>query len=153
MKKITIITPPEYELQIVEAIGNTGVTQFKHVTGTEYEALKGIEQKFDWNNLYNKIHSRVIELEKVGGFQVKPTKPEQNELKQFTQNPNRVVDELTSDHYLSVSTGILEEAMSLRLLSIYLPREFTSGVCISNHFHLCPYYQGIHKVAGLENGR
>jgi vacuolar-type H+-ATPase subunit I/STV1 len=98
MKKVTIITPPEYELQIVEAIGNTGVTQFKLVTGSEYEALKGTEkQQFDWNNLYSKIHTRLEEIEKLGGFQIKPTKPDAEELKRFTHDPNVIINKSIED--------------------------------------------------------
>lgn len=95
MKKVTIITPPEYEPQIVQAIGSVGVTQFKLVTGSEYEALKGTEkQQFDWSNLYSKIHSRLNELDKMGKFEIKPLKPDVEELKLFTKDPNKIVDEL-----------------------------------------------------------
>ena len=74
MKKVTIITPPEYEPQVIEAIGKTGVTQFKPITGSEYEVLKGSgKQQVDWKELYSKIHTRLNELEKIGALRVNPS--------------------------------------------------------------------------------
>ena len=92
MKKVTVITPPEYEPQLIEAIGKTGVIQFKPITGSEYEVLRGTgKQQVDWDGLYQKIHSRLNELEKITGLKIESTKPDSEELKRFTTNPNEVI--------------------------------------------------------------
>jgi vacuolar-type H+-ATPase subunit I/STV1 len=97
MKKVTIITPPEYELQVIEAIGKTGVTQFKPITGSEFEALKGsVKQQVDWNGLYTKIHNRFLELEKIG-LKPKSSKPDVEELRRFTLDPNDVITKTTEE--------------------------------------------------------
>lgn len=96
MKKVTVITPPEYEPQLIEAIGKVGVTQFKPITGSEYEVLKGTDKlQVDWDGLYQKVHSRLIELEKITDLKIKSTKPDSEELKRFTINPNEVVTRTT----------------------------------------------------------
>ena len=96
MKKVTIITPPEYEPQVIEAIGKTGVTQFKPITGSEYEVLKGSgKQHVDWKELYSKIHTRLNELEKIGSPKGASVKPTIEELKQFSSDPNDVITKTT----------------------------------------------------------
>ncbi len=40
MKKVTILTPPEYEGLVLESLGRAQVTQLKHVTGSEFEGLE-----------------------------------------------------------------------------------------------------------------
>ena len=96
MKKVTIITPPEYEPQVIEAIGKTGVTQFKPITGSEYEVLKGSgKQQVDWKELYSKIHTRLNELEKIGSPKGASVKPTIEELKKFSSDPNDVITKTT----------------------------------------------------------
>lgn len=98
MKKITIITPPEYELQILEVLGKTGVTQFKPITSSEFDALRGTgKQQVDWNALYSKIHTRFTDLEKLGNLRVEYSKPDTEELTRFTLDPNVVVNKTTED--------------------------------------------------------
>jgi vacuolar-type H+-ATPase subunit I/STV1 len=98
MKKITIITPPEYELQILEALGKTGVTQFKPITSSEFEALRGTgKQQVDWNALYSKVHTRFTDLEKLGDLKVEYSKPATDELTKFTLDPNTVVNKMTEE--------------------------------------------------------
>ncbi len=96
MKKVTIITPPEYEPQVIEAIGKMGVTQFKPITGSEYEVLKGSgKQQVDWKGLYSKIHTRLTELEKIGSPKGESIKPDTEELKKFSSDPNDVITKTT----------------------------------------------------------
>lgn len=96
MKKVTIITPPEYEPYVIEAIGKTGVTQFKPITGSEYEVLKGSgKQRVDWKELYSNIHSRLNELEKIGSPKGASVKPTLEELKKFSSDPNDVITKTT----------------------------------------------------------
>ena len=96
MKKVTIITPPEYEPQVIQAIGKTGVTQFKPITGSEYEVLKGSgKHQVDWKELYSKIHTRLNELEKIGSPKGESIKPDTEELKKFSSDPNDVITKTT----------------------------------------------------------
>jgi len=101
MKKVTIITPPEYEGLVLESLGRSQVIQFKKVTGTEYEALKDpSEEAVDYRFLYDKINNRYDELLKMGNVVVERKTPSIEELRDFTLSPagkvEAVIDEATS---------------------------------------------------------
>ena len=101
MKKVTIITPPEYEGLVLESLGKSQVIQFTQVTGTDYEALKDPSGKaIDYRFLYNKINNRYDELLKMGDIVVERKIPSIEELREFTLSPEgkveAVIDETTS---------------------------------------------------------
>lgn len=101
MKKVTIITPPEYEGLVLESLGRSQVIQFKKVTGTDYEALKDpSEEATDYRFLYNKINNRNDELLKMGNVVVERKTPSIEELREFTLSPEgkveAIIDEATS---------------------------------------------------------
>jgi len=87
MKKVTIITPPEYEGLVLEALGRSQVTQLKEVMGHDFERLMGFEKEIDYKALYEKIHSRYLELLELGGLDVKQGPPNVDELRKFTAAP------------------------------------------------------------------
>jgi len=87
MKKVTIITPPEYEGLVLEALGRSQVTQLKEVIGHDFERLMGFEREIDYKALYEKIHSRYLELLELGGLDVKQGPPNIDELRKFTEAP------------------------------------------------------------------
>jgi len=101
MKKVTIITPPEYEGLVLESLGRSQVIQFKKVTGAEYEALKDpSEEATDYKLLYSKINNRYEELLKMGDVVIERKTPSIEELREFTLSPegkvDAVIDEATS---------------------------------------------------------
>jgi hypothetical protein len=105
MKKVTIITPPEYEGLVLESLGRSQVIQFKKVTGAEYEALKDpSEEATDYKILYNKINNRYDELLKTGDVAVERKTPSIEELREFTINPERKVDSIIDD-----ASSLIEE--------------------------------------------
>jgi vacuolar-type H+-ATPase subunit I/STV1 len=105
MKKVTIITPPEYEGLVLESLGRSQVIQFKKVTGTEYEALKDpSEEAVDYRFLYNKINNRYDELLKMGNVVVERKTPSIEELREFTLNPEGKVDAVIDE-----ATSLIEE--------------------------------------------
>jgi len=105
MKKVTIITPPEYEGLVLESLGKSQVIQFKKVTGAEYEALKDpSEEATDYKMLYNKINNRYEELLKTGDFTVERKTPSIEELREFTISPERKVDSIIDE-----ASSIIEE--------------------------------------------
>jgi vacuolar-type H+-ATPase subunit I/STV1 len=105
MKKVTIITPPEYEGLVLESLGRSQVIQFKKVTGTEYEALKDpSEEAVDYRFLYNKINNRYDELLKMGNVVVERKTPSIEELRDFTLNPEGKVDAVIDE-----ATSLIEE--------------------------------------------
>ena len=66
IKKVTIITPPEYESLILESLGRSGVIQFKEVSGHDLEWLQmGSERVTDYKALYQEIHPRYLELSEL----------------------------------------------------------------------------------------
>jgi vacuolar-type H+-ATPase subunit I/STV1 len=93
MKKVTIISPPEYESLILESLGSAGVTQLKEVTGPDFDALRGEGLKgIDYGGLYQKIHSRYQELAEMGGLTPKQAKPDVEDLRRFVAAPNDEVN-------------------------------------------------------------
>jgi len=101
MKKVTIITPPEYEGLLLESLGKAQVVHFTKVTGEDYEALKDpSEEATDYRILYNKVNTRYEEILKMGDFVVERKTPILEELREFTLSPERkaeaIIDEATS---------------------------------------------------------
>ena len=106
MKKVTIITPPEYEGLVLESLGRSQVIQFKKVTGAEYEALKDpSEEATDYKLLYSKINNRYEELLKMGDVVVERRAPSIEELREFTLSPDVKVDAIIDE-----ATSLIEEA-------------------------------------------
>ena len=105
MKKVTIITPPEYEGLVLESLGRSQVIQFKKVTGTEYEALKDpSEEATDYKILYNKINIRYEELLKTEYVKVERKTPSIEELREFTISPERKIDSIIDE-----ASSLIEE--------------------------------------------
>jgi vacuolar-type H+-ATPase subunit I/STV1 len=105
MKKVTIITPPEYEGLVLESLGRSQVIQFKKVTGAEYEALKDpSEEATDYKLLYSKINNRYEELLKMGDVVVERKTPSIEELREFTLSPEGKVDAVIDE-----ATSLIEE--------------------------------------------
>jgi len=101
MKKVTIITPPEYEGLLLESLGKSQVVHFTKVTGEDYEALKDpSEEATDYRILYNKVNTRYEEILRMGDFVVERKTPSLEELREFTLSPEgkaeAIIDEATS---------------------------------------------------------
>jgi hypothetical protein len=76
VKKVTIITPPEYESLILESLGGSGVIQLKEVSGPDLEWLrKGSERVTDYKALYQEIHPRYVELSELTDIELKLVRP------------------------------------------------------------------------------
>ncbi len=96
MKKVTIITPPEYEGLVLESLGRARVTQLKPVTGTEYDGLKGDpEEQVDYRQLYKRIYDRYGEL--LDDLEVEPVTPSVDELRTFSLDPEGRVDTIIEE--------------------------------------------------------
>jgi vacuolar-type H+-ATPase subunit I/STV1 len=100
MKKVTIITPPEYEGLVLESLGKSQVIHFTKVTGSEYEGLRDpSEEAIDYRALYNKVNTRYEEILEMGDFLVERKTPGLDELREFTLDPERkaeaIIDEAT----------------------------------------------------------
>jgi vacuolar-type H+-ATPase subunit I/STV1 len=101
MKKVTIITPPEYEGLLLESLGKSQVVHFTKVTGKDYEALKDpSEEATDYRILYTKVNARYEEILGMGDFVVERKTPSLEELREFTLSPEgkaeAIIDEATS---------------------------------------------------------
>ena len=101
MKKVTIITPPEYEGPVLEALGRAKVTQLKHVTGSDFEELQSpSEQKVNYKELYQKVQTRLLEPLDLDINKVPKVTPTKEELKEFAHDAEGKIDSLIteSDH-------------------------------------------------------
>lgn len=93
MKKVTIITPPEYEGLVLESLGTAKVTQLMHVAGTEFEGLEEpTEQAVDYKELYQRVQTRLIEPLGLSGKEVERVTPDVEELREFSRDPVGIID-------------------------------------------------------------
>ena len=95
MKKVTIITPPEYEGLVLESLGRARVTQLTHVTGSEFEGLETpAEQTVDYKELYQRVQTRLVEPLGLSEMKLERVTPDADELKAFARDPVGTVDSL-----------------------------------------------------------
>jgi vacuolar-type H+-ATPase subunit I/STV1 len=95
MKKVTIITPPEYEGLVLESLGKARVTQLTHVTGSEFEGFKTpTEQTVDYKELYQRVQTRLVEPLGLSEMNLERVTPSLKELKDFSRDPVGTVDSL-----------------------------------------------------------
>lgn len=130
MKKVTIITLPEYESLILEAIGNTGAAQLKEVTGPEFEELGRITREVDYRALYEKVHTRYLELLAMGEINVERVALSLDELRKFSDSPEDEVQALLEEtekvvEDLQEKTRKLEEVkIKMEAIRALQPEEF-----------------------------
>jgi V/A-type H+-transporting ATPase subunit I len=101
MKKVTIITPPEYEGIILESLGKARVTQLTKVTGSDFEDLRDpSELEVDYRSLFQKIKARYSVILGTGEIEVRRTTPSIEDLRTFANDPEgeieTIIDEATS---------------------------------------------------------
>ena len=109
VKKVTIITPPEYESLILESLGGSGIIQLKEVSGPDIEWLKkGSERVTDYRALYEKIHPRYVELSELTDTELTFTRPSQAEFKRFAEAP-----EAEAEVILEKLEGLMDQVKGL----------------------------------------
>ena len=109
MKIFTIITPPECEALLLEALSSTGVCQLKEVTGADFEKLKKIgERSVDFKSLYKKFHETYQSLVETAHLEPDMKDLSIDELREFTDDPEGTVDSFLT--VLNGFTNRLEEA-------------------------------------------
>ncbi len=98
MKKVTIITPPEYEGLVLESLGQSRVIQLKHVTGSEFENLEAPEsQTVDYKELHQRVRTRLIEPLGLKEKDLEHVTPSVDELRSFARDPVGKVDALIAE--------------------------------------------------------
>jgi V/A-type H+-transporting ATPase subunit I len=98
MKKVTIITPPEYEGLLLESLGKSQVIHFTKVTGSEYESLKDTsEEAIDYRILYNRVNARYKEILEMVDFDVERQTPRLEDLREFTLDPEGKADDIINE--------------------------------------------------------
>ncbi len=94
MKKFTIITPPEYEHQIIRDLGAARVVQLKAVSGVDVERLRKTGERIvDFKGLYEKFQDEYKALEESTILELEGIDFEANELREFTEDPAASVDD------------------------------------------------------------
>ena len=98
IKKVTIITPPEYEGPVLEALGRAQVTQLKHVSGSEFAELEvPSEQLVDYKKLYEKTRTRLLEPLDLNIHDVQKVTPSKEELQDFARDPEGKINSLIEE--------------------------------------------------------
>ncbi len=87
MKKVTIITFPEYESLVLDSLGAAGVTQLKEVTGPDYDEYKKEMPGPDYKALFDEVSPRYKELKKLISFDIVATTPSFDVLREYARNP------------------------------------------------------------------
>jgi V/A-type H+-transporting ATPase subunit I len=94
MKKFTIITPPEYEHQIVRELGAARVVQLKAVSGVDVERLRKTGEKIvDFKGLHEKFQDEYKALEESTIREIKGLDLESDEMREFNDDPAASVDD------------------------------------------------------------
>jgi len=98
MKKVTIITPPEYEGYLLESLGKSQVVHLVDASGPDFDELKDASGEGpDYKLLYQKVNERYSEILGMGDFTVERKTPSVEELRVFTLNPEAKVDAILDD--------------------------------------------------------
>ncbi|MBS7620276.1 hypothetical protein KEJ21_06505 [Candidatus Bathyarchaeota archaeon] len=93
MKKVTIITPPEYESILLESLGKASITQLKEVSDPEFDNLRKGEEKIEnYGALFNELQTRYQKLVELIGEDFKPSSVIVEDLKRFSLNPREEVE-------------------------------------------------------------
>ena len=87
MKKVTIITFPEYESLVLDSLGAAGVTQLKEVTGPDYDEYRKEATGPDYKALFSEVEPRYKELQRLISFQIDRTTPTLDVLRDHARNP------------------------------------------------------------------
>lgn len=108
MKKVTIITFPEYESLVLDSLGAAGVTQLKEVTGPDYDEYKKEVPGPDYKALYSEVAPRYTELKKLISFEIDAKTPSLEILRDYTRNPDAKTREAvtTIDRVISLLKGV-----------------------------------------------
>ena len=94
MKKFTIITPPEYEHQIIRELGAARVVQLKAVSGIDVERLKKTGERIvDFKGLHEKFQGEYKALEESTIREIKELDLESDEMREFNNDPAASVDD------------------------------------------------------------
>ena len=110
MKKVTIITPPEYEGLILESLGRAQVTQFKHVTGSEFERLETPSEKtVDYQKLYQRVQTHLLEPLNLDISKVARVTPSKDELVRFARDP-----EGKGESVINEAEGLIKKIESIK---------------------------------------
>ncbi len=98
IKKVTVITPPEYDILVLERLGRSGITQLKEVVGPEIDRLQGVARiEHDYKTLCERIHARYLEFTEMVGISPKPYALSIEELKEFAASPTSVVEKAVKE--------------------------------------------------------
>jgi V/A-type H+-transporting ATPase subunit I len=103
MKKVTIITPPEYEGLILESLGKAKVTQLKHVTGSEFEQVQSSREDVNYGELYNKVQTHLVEPLGLEEMDITRVIPSSDELRSFSSNPEEKMET-----FISKATSLID---------------------------------------------
>jgi len=93
INKVTIITPPEYEGTILEALGKSGVIHLKEVTDLDFEWLHSSSRKStDYKEVYQRIHPLYLKFSEQSDNEIKRVTPGPDEYNKFVMNPETEVN-------------------------------------------------------------
>jgi V/A-type H+-transporting ATPase subunit I len=87
MKKVTIITFPEYESHLLNSLGRASVTQLKPVVGAEFEGLRDASRDVDFKVLFNDLDEYYQGLSKVAKSSISGLTPSPEKMREIVADP------------------------------------------------------------------
>ena len=87
MKKVTIITFPEYESHLLNSLGRASVTQLKPVVGAEFEGLRDASRDVDFKILFNDLDEYYQGLSKVAKSSISGLTPSPEKMREIIADP------------------------------------------------------------------
>lgn len=97
MKKVTIITPPEYESLVLESLGRARVTQLKQVTGPGFDDLLKEDEQVDFKAIYERVHASYQKLQELSEGELESVLPSSDDLRRFHSNPEAESNKILAD--------------------------------------------------------
>ena len=87
MKKITVVTFPEYESILLNSLGKASLTQLKPVVGAEFEGFRDVSRDVDFKTLYNNLDEYYRGLSKVAKSSISGLTPSPEKMREIFVDP------------------------------------------------------------------
>jgi len=99
LKKVTIVTSTEHESLLLDQLGKARLISFKTVPQSEYEGFEeSFTEQIDFPAVYKELdaqYKKLTELEP--SFVVRPMNPDDEELKEFAREPEKVTKKIVDE--------------------------------------------------------
>ena len=99
MKKVTIVTSTEHESMLLDQLGKARLIRFQTVPPSEYEGFEeSFTEEINFPAIYKKLEIQYEKLiESEPSLRLRPKTPDEEELKEFAQNPEEMTEKIVQN--------------------------------------------------------